>query len=89
VGTGVDSQIIIIDQAVRREKLETMREKLRDAFFIIFGAAGTVIAAMLPLMVIGFGALRGFAITTMIGVLVGILITRPAFGAIVEKIVKD
>lgn len=89
VGTGIDSQIIIIDQTLRKEKIETLREKLRDAFFIIFGAAGTVIAAMLPLMIIGFGALRGFAITTMIGVFVGILITRPAFGAIVERIVKD
>lgn len=89
VGTGIDSQIIILDQTLRKEKIETLREKMRDAFFIIFGAAGTVIAAMLPLMVIGFGALRGFAITTMIGVFVGILITRPAFGAIVERIVKD
>ncbi len=88
VGTGIDSQIIIIDQALRGEK-EALREKLRDAFFIIFGAAGTVIAAMLPLMIIGFGALRGFAITTMIGVFVGILITRPAFGAIVERLLKD
>ena len=89
VGTGIDSQIIILDLAVRRERTESMREKLRDAFFIIFGAAGTVIAAMLPLMIIGFGALRGFAITTMIGVLAGIFITRPAFGAIVEKLIKD
>jgi len=89
VGTGIDSQIIIIDQALRGEKTETLREKMRDAFFIIFGAAGTVIAAMLPLMIIGFGALRGFAITTMIGVFVGILITRPAFGAIVERLLKD
>ena len=89
VGTGIDSQIIIIDQALRGEKTETLREKMRDAFFIIFGAAGTVIAAMLPLMIIGFGALRGFAITTMIGVFVGILITRPAFGAIVERLLKE
>ncbi|MEM7819498.1 MAG: hypothetical protein QXD48_01575 [Candidatus Aenigmatarchaeota archaeon] len=89
VGTGIDSQIIIIDQTLRGEIREiTLREKLKRAFFIIFGAAGTVIAAMLPLMTIGFGMLRGFAITTMIGVLVGVFIARPAFGAIVEKLVK-
>lgn len=90
VGTGVDSQIIIIDQALRGEdaRIITMKEKLKRAFFIIFGSAGTVIAAMLPLMFLGFGLLRGFAITTVIGVLVGIFITRPAFGTIVEKLVK-
>lgn len=90
VGTGVDSQIMIIDQALRKEaELATMKEKLKRAFFVIFGAGGTVIAAMLPLMTIGFGLLRGFAITTIIGVLVGILIARPAYGEIVKRIMKE
>lgn len=90
VGTGVDSQIMIIDQALRGEAYAlTLREKLKRAFFVIFGAGGTVIAAMLPLMAIGFGLLRGFAITTIIGVLVGIIIARPAYGEIVKRIVKE
>ena len=90
VGTGIDSQIMIIDQALRGEsRNETLKEKLGRAFFVIFGAGGTVIAAMLPLMAIGFGLLRGFAITTIIGVLVGILIARPAYGAIVKHIIKE
>ncbi len=90
VGTGIDSQIIILDQTLRKEaREETLRERLSRAFFIIFGAGGVVIAAMLPLMTLGFGLLRGFAITTMIGVLAGILITRPAFGEIVRRIVKE
>ena len=88
VGTGVDAQIIMADQALRKETgLETLKEKLKRAFFIIFGAGGTVIAAMLPLLSVS--GLTGFAITTIIGVLVGILITRPAFGAIVEKLIKE
>lgn len=90
VGTGVDSQIMIIDQALRGEEhAATLKEKLGRAFFVIFGAGGTVIAAMLPLMVVGFGLLRGFAITTIIGVLVGILIARPAYGVIVRRLVKE
>lgn len=90
IGSGINSQIMIIDQALRKEaEVATLKEKLKNAFFVIFGAGGTVIAAMIPLMVIGFGLLRGFAITTIIGVLVGILIARPAFGEIVKKIVKD
>jgi len=90
VGTGIDSQIIILDQSLRMEqKIITMKEKIERAFFIIFGAGGTTIAAMLPLMTIGFGLLRGFAIVTIIGVLSGILITRPAFGVIVRRLVGE
>ena len=90
LGSGINSQIMIIDQALRKEvETATLKEKLKNAFFVIFGAGGTVIAAMVPLMIIGFGLLRGFAITTIIGVLVGILIVRPAFGEIVKKIIKE
>jgi preprotein translocase subunit SecD len=90
VGTGVDSQIIMLDQALRGEtKSWTLKERIGRAFFVIFGSGGTVLSAMLPLMILGFGLLRGFAIVTMIGVLAGILITRPAFGVIVEKLVRD
>lgn len=90
VGTGIDSQIIMIDQSLRKEeRATTLREKLKHAFFIIFGSAGVMIAAMLPLLTLGFGLLRGFAITTMIGVLAGILLARPAFGVIIEKLVGE
>lgn len=86
VGTGIDSQIIILDQTLRGERLDiSFKEKLKRAFFVVFGSAGTVIAAMLPLMTIGFGTLRGFAITTILGVLIGVFIARPAYGVIVEK----
>ena len=53
---------------------------------MIFASGGTVIAAMIPLLGIGLGVLRGFAITTIFGVLVGIIITRPAFGEMIKKI---
>jgi len=91
VGTGIDSQIIILDRTLRKEeeRIETLKEKLKKAFFVIFGSAGTVIAAMLPLLILGFGLLRGFAIITIIGVLVGVLIARPAYGVIVEKMTKE
>ena len=39
---------------------------------------------MVPLVLIGVGLVRGFAITTMVGVLVGILVTRPAYAKIIE-----
>ncbi|MBI5332645.1 MAG: MMPL family transporter [Candidatus Aenigmarchaeota archaeon] len=89
IGTGIDAQIILVDQAMRTGKeTVTAKEKIKRALFIIFGAGGTVIGAMLPLTVLGLGVLRGFAITTILGVLIGIFITRPAFGEIIKKIVN-
>jgi preprotein translocase subunit SecD len=85
MGTGVNDQIVIIDEAVSEEQ-ENLKEKIKRAFFIIIGAFFTIIAAMLPLFWAGAGLLRGFALTTIIGVSVGILITRPAFGDIIKKI---
>ena len=85
MGTGVNDQIVIIDEAVS-ESNASLGEKIKRAFFIIIGAFFTIIAAMLPLFWAGAGMLRGFALTTIIGVSVGILITRPAFADIIKKI---
>ena len=92
IGTGVDHQIIIADETrsgKKGKRTYDLKDKIGRAFFIIFGAAATSIAAMVPLMTIGIGFLRGFAITTIVGVLVGILITRPAYARIVEILSKD
>jgi preprotein translocase subunit SecD len=93
IGTGVDHQIIIADETLSKRKGEkrdyTMKDRIKRAFFIIFGAAATTIAAMLPLMSIGIGFVRGFAITTIVGVLVGILVTRPAYARIIEAMNKE
>jgi preprotein translocase subunit SecD len=90
VGTGIDAQIILIDQAIRGsgEEILTTRERLKRALFMIFGSGGTAIGAMIPLMILGLGMLRGFAITTIVGVLIGIFITRPAFGEMITRLVK-
>jgi preprotein translocase subunit SecD len=90
VGTGVDAQIMIIDEMMMgaQHKIYTTKERMKRAFFIIFGSASTVIAAMLPMAIIGIGAMRGFAIVTSIGVLIGIFITRPAFGKIAELVLS-
>lgn len=90
VGTGIDAQIMIVDEITlgKGKMLYTLKQKIKRAFFIIFSSASTVIAAMIPLMILGIGAMRGFAITTTIGVLVGIFIARPAFGKIAEVILE-
>lgn len=85
MGTGVNDQIIIIDEAESGEST-SLKERIKRALFIIFGAFFTIVAAMLPLFWAGTGLLRGFALTTIIGVSIGILITRPAFADILKKI---
>ena len=88
VGTGVDQFIIITDEVKRGEHDEVEEStvaRIKKAFKIIMASAATVTAAMLPLMTLGLGLLKGFAITTLIGVFIGVFIVRPAFGKAVEK----
>ena len=87
IGTGVDSQIIILDEAQITNL--SLREKIKRAFFIILGTYVTTLFALLPLIWAGAGLLKGFAITTIIGISVGVFITRPAFAEIVKKIMKN
>jgi preprotein translocase subunit SecD len=90
VGTGVDDQIIIIDETLskRYQFIASWKQRLKRAFFIILAAYFTTLAAMLPLFRAGAGLIRGFALVTIIGISIGVLITRPAFAAIVETIRK-
>ena len=60
--------------------------RLSRAFIIILGAAATTAAAMLPLLVMGFGALTGFALIIILGVFLGTVIARPAYGRIIGYI---
>jgi len=87
IGTGVNDLIIIADEALggrKKEITEDAKTRIKRAMFTIFGAAAIIIAAMIPLMFLGVGLVRGFAITTIVGVLVGIFITRPVYAKIVE-----
>ncbi len=92
VGTGVDHQIVISDELLRQEAdYETsFVNRVKRAFFIIFAAAATSIATMAPIIFFGFGLgkLVGFAITTISGVLIGVFITRPAFGEIAKYLLS-
>jgi preprotein translocase subunit SecD len=78
------------------KRITGFRVRLKSAFFIIYASAATLIAAMLPIAYIGFtrgttgiGVLTGFAFTTIIGVLIGIFITRPVYAKFIELIYGD
>jgi preprotein translocase subunit SecD len=88
IGTGVDAQVIIIDES-RKTHEYSMKERIKRAFFIILGSFSTVFVAMLPLFWAGAGMMKGFALTTILGACIGVFITRPAFADIINQTVKD
>ena len=90
LGTGVDHQIVITDETLKGEaQVFNWKERIKRAFFIIFGAYLTTVVAMLPLVFAGAGLLKGFAITTIIGVSIGVFITRPAYAKIIEILLRE
>ena len=64
-------------------------ENFFRAFWIIGMAAGTTIIAMSPLAVLSLGDLQGFAIITIVGVLIGVGVTRPAYGDVLRTLILD
>lgn len=78
IGTGFDDLIVLLDESRDKEEI-SLKKRLKRAFAIIIGAYVTTFVSLLPLMWAGAGLLKGFAITTIIGISVGVLITRPAF----------
>ena len=89
IGTSVGQMIIITDQVVFGSENKPFAKRYENALNMIWNSAATVVAAMFPLIFLGVGMLKGFAITIVIGVTVGIMITRPAYAAILEKIKKE
>jgi len=91
VGTGVDDQIVIVDETLKGEieHAYSWKQKLKRAFFIIMAAYFTTVVAMLPLWFAGAGILKGFAVITIIGISIGVFITRPAFASIVEILLRE
>jgi len=88
VGTGVDDQIVITDEILFGGS-GALKQQIKKAFFVILAAYAATVAAMLPLLRAGAGLLTGFAIVTIVGVTIGVFVTRPAFGAIVRTLMED
>jgi preprotein translocase subunit SecD len=92
IGTGIDHLVIITDEVLYEGKLPSTKvylERITKAFGIIFAAATTTTIAMSPLVVMGFGALKWFAIITIVGVMIGVLIARPVYGIVIKKVLQD
>jgi preprotein translocase subunit SecD len=89
IGTGIDDQIVILDESRQKEESLNIKQRIKRAFAIILGAYLTVVASLIPLFWAGAGLLTGFALTTIIGISIGVFITRPAFAEMVKILDKD
>jgi len=95
IGTGVDQQVVITDELLSGERStritrrSSVIKRMGRAFFVIFASAATTIAAMSFLLVYFVGTLKGFAFTTILGVLIGIFITRPAYAEIAKYLLGE
>jgi preprotein translocase subunit SecD len=91
LGTGIDQLVVITDEILHEGKVPSPNlylKRLSRALSIIIVAAATVVIAMLPLLLMDLSTLKGFAMITILGVLVGVLVTRPAYGKIIMQILS-
>lgn len=87
IGVGVDAQIVITDELLKKDNRST-GEKVDLAFGIIKTNAIVAIFSMVPLLFAGRELVEiiGFAMSTILGALLGYLLTRPAYAAMVEGV---
>ena len=62
---------------------------IKKSFFLILAVYFTTVVAMISLWYAGAGMLKVFAVITIIGVSIRVLISRPAYDAIVEILLKE
>ena len=91
VGTGIDQLVIITDEVLHEGRVPSpslYMKRYARALGIIAASVATVVIAMFPLALMDLSTLRGFAIITILGAMVGILVTRPAYGKIIMAILS-
>ncbi|MFH0973902.1 MAG: hypothetical protein V1817_03910, partial [Candidatus Micrarchaeota archaeon] len=89
--------IIMVEELLGKRSPEEMEEantkrgtaeRIKRAFYVIFIVAGVSTASMLPLLLSGMVEVTGFALSTILGVFIGVFITRPAFGVVAGELFK-
>lgn len=88
IGVGVDAQIVITDEIMKKEEKAHIEEKIEHAFEIIKMNMVVAIVAMLPLLFSGLVEVIGFSVSTILGSLLGFLLSRPTYAVIVEEIIE-
>lgn len=93
IGEGTNDQTMMIDEIIEGgteegSRIFTIKERMKRAFFIVVGSAVIIMMSVVPMIFIGIGAMKGFAITTLLGTLIGAVITRPAFSIVAQKVLE-
>ena len=93
IGQGTNDQVMIIDEVMEggtgeENKIFTIKERLKRAFFIVVGSAVVIMMSVVPMIFIGIGVMKGFAITTLLGTFIGAILTRPAFSLVAQKVLE-
>jgi len=82
-GISVDAQIIITDELLRRED---KKDAIQRAFSIINNNALVACVSFMPLFFVNIVEVVGFAVSSIFAYSLGVLLSRPAYSAIVETI---
>ncbi len=86
IGTGVDAQVIITDEIIARKVDTSAKTLLGNAFYIVWTDALLLVIAMMPLFFsTSLVTVIGFSEATIIGAVLSVLITRPAYGAMISR----
>ncbi len=86
IAVGIDAQIVITDELLK--KGIALYERLNYAFDIIKMSMVVAIVAMIPLLFSHLVEVIGFAIANILGSLLGVMLSRPAYGVLAEKILE-
>jgi preprotein translocase subunit SecD len=82
-GISVDAQIVITDELLRRDD---KKDAIKRSFSIINNNALVAAVSMLPLFFVNVVEVVGFAVSSIFAYALGVMLSRPAYSAIVEDI---
>jgi len=90
IGTGIDHQLIVIDEMLQGGSLQAKNVSVgwraSRALTIVYAAMSVIIAATIPIALLGFSAIRGFTIITISGTILALLLTRSLYAKIIDAI---
>lgn len=82
---GNSGELITLTDQFVLEKRKRIEESVETGMEIVYNSSTLLVFGMLPLAFLGLGSLKGFAITTTVGTLIDLFITRPAYMKLIEK----
>ena len=82
---GNSGELITLTDQFVLEKKKRIEESVETGMEIVYNSSTLLVFAMLPLAFLGLGSLKGFSITTTVGTLIDLFITRPAYMKLIEK----